>query len=149
MKTMFKVMAERADYEGRHTYYDLKIGMTETLEQAHEMAEAKVREYNPTHETGEYQVTKCTMDEATFTYTEKVVFTGYTKAVAKVMQEREIKELTHDIEHYTKEIQAIEKRNNKRAEQGKEPTRQAIKDMEYYQERLVIVQKRLNNIKAK
>lgn len=145
---MFKVMAERADYEGRHTYYDLKIGMANTLEQAHEMAQAKVREYNPTHETGEYQVTECTMDEATFTYTEKVVFTGYTKAVAKVMHEREIKELTHDIERYTKEIQAIEKRNNKRAEQGKEPTRQAIKDMEYYQEQLVIVQKRLNKINA-
>jgi hypothetical protein len=136
MKTMFKVMAERADYEGRHTYYDLKIGMANTLEQAHEMAEAKVREYNPTHETGEYQVTECTMDEATFTYTEKVVFTGYTKAVAKVMQEREIKDLQWSIEYYTKEIQAIEKRNAKRAEQGKEPTRQAIKDMEYYQERL-------------
>ena len=146
MKTMFKVMAERADYEGRHTYYDLKIGMANTLEQAHEMAEAKVREYNPTHETGEYQVTECTMDEATFTYTEKVVFTGYTKAVAKVMQEREIKDLQWSIEYYTKEIQAIEKRNAKRAEQGKEPTRQAINDMEYYQERLAIVNKRLNAI---
>lgn len=143
---MFKVMAERADYEGRHTYYDLKIGMANTLEQAHEMAEAKVREYNPTHETGEYQVTECTMDEATFTYTEKVVFTGYTKAVAKVMQEREIKDLQWSIEYYTKEIQAIEKRNAKRAEQGKEPTRQAINDMEYYQERLAIVKNRLNAI---
>jgi hypothetical protein len=146
MKTMFKVMAERADYEGRHTYYDLKIGMANTLEQAHEMAEAKVREYNPTHETGEYQVTECTMDEATFTYTEKVVFTGYTKAVAKVMQEREIKDLQWSIEYYTKEIQAIEKRNAKRAEQGKEPTRQAINDMEYYQERLTTVRERLNAI---
>ena len=145
---MFRVMAERADYEGRHTYYDLKIGMANTLEQAHEMAQEKVKECNATHETGEYQVTECTMDEATFTYTEKIVFTGYTKAVAKVMQEREIKELQWSIEYYTKEIQAIEKRNNKRAEQGKEPTRQAIKDMEYYQERLAIVQKRLNNIKA-
>lgn len=140
---MYKVMAERADYEGRYAYYDLAIGMANTLEQAHEMAEAKVREYNPTHETGKYQVTECTMDEATFTYTEKVVFKGYTKEVAKVMQEREIKELTHDIEYYTKEIQAIEKRNAKRAEQGKEPTRQAIKDMEYYQERLATVQKLL------
>ena len=140
---MFKVMAERADYEGRHTYYDLKIGMANTLEQAHEMAEAKVREYNPTHETGEYQVTECTMDEATFTYTEKVVFTGYTKTVAKAMQEREIKELTHDIERYTKEIQAINERNNKRIAQGKEPTRQAIKDMEYYQERLATTKRLL------
>ena len=143
---MFKVMAERADYEGRYTYYDLAIGMANTLEQAHEMAEAKVREYNPTHETGKYQVTECTMDEATFTYTEKVVFTGYTKEVAKLEQEREIKELKWSIEYYTKEIQAIEKRNAKRAEQGKEPTRQAINDMEYYQERLAIVQKRLKAI---
>ena len=146
MKTMFKVMAERADYEGRYTDYDLAIGMANTLEQAHEMAEAKVREYNPTHETGKYQVTECTMDEATFTYTEKVVFKGYTKAVAKLEQEREIKDLKWSIEYYTKEIQAIEKRNAKRAEQGKEPTRQAIKDMEYYQERLAIVTKRLNAI---
>ena len=146
MKTMFKVMAETADYEGRYTDYDLAIGMANTLEQAHEMAEAKVREYNPTHETGKYQVTECTMDEATFTYTEKVVFKGYTKAVAKLEQEREIKELKWSIEYYTKEIQAIEKRNAKRAEQGKEPTRQAIKDMEYYQERLAIVTKRLNAI---
>jgi hypothetical protein len=120
--------------------------MANTLEQAHEMAEAKVREYNPPHETGEYQITECTMDEATFTYTEKVVFTGYTKAVAKVMQEREIKDLQWSIDYYTKEIQAIEKRNAKRAEQGKEPTRQAINDMEYYQERLAIVKKRLNAI---
>jgi hypothetical protein len=143
---MYKVMAERSDYEGRRTYYDLKIGMTGTLEQAHEMAQEKVRMCNATHETGEYQVTECTMDEATFTYTEKVVFTGYTEAVAKAMQEREIKDLQWSIEYYTKEIQAIEKRNNKRAEQGKEPTRQAINDMEYYQERLAIVNKRLNAI---
>lgn len=143
---MFKVMAERVDYEGRYAYYDLAIGMANTLEQAHEMAEAKVREYNPTHETGKYQVTECTMDEATFTYTEKVVFKGYTKEVAKLEQEREIKELKWSIEYYTKEIQAIEKRNAKRAEQGKEPTRQAINDMEYYQERLAIVNKRLNAI---
>lgn len=140
---MFKVMAERADYEGRYTDYDLAIGMANTLEQAHEMAEAKVRQYNPTHETGKYQVTECTMDEATFTYNEKVVFKGYTKAVAKVEQEREIKELEWRIEFYTKEIQAIEKRNTKRAEQGKAPTRQAINDMEYYQERLAIVTQRL------
>ena len=143
MKTMYKVMAERVDYEGRYAHYDLAIGMANTLEQAHEMAEAKVREYNPTHETGKYQVTECTMDEATFTYNEKVVFKGYTNEVAKVMQEREIKELTHDIEYYTKEIQAIKKRNAKRAEQGKEPTRQAINDMEYYQERLAITKKLL------
>ena len=140
---MFKIMAERADYEGRYTDYDLAIGMANTLEQAHEMAEAKVREYNPTHETGKYQVTECTMDEATFTYTEKVVFKGYTKVVAKLEQEREIKDLKWSIEYYKKEIQAVEKRNAKRAEQGKEPTRQAIKDMEYYQERLAIVTQRL------
>jgi uncharacterized protein YpbB len=62
------------------------------------------------------------------------------------MQEREIKDLQWSIDYYTKEIQAIEKRNAKRAEQGKEPTRQAINDMEYYQERLAIVKKRLNAI---
>ena len=113
MKTMFKIMAERADYEGRYTDYDLAIGMANTLEQAHEMAEAKVREYNPTHETGKYQVTECTMDEATFTYTEKVVFKGYTKVVAKLEQEREIKDLKWSIEYYKKEIQAVEKRNQR------------------------------------
>ena len=148
MKTMFKVMAERADYEGRNTYYNLAVGMANTLEQAHEMAQAKVRECNATHETGKYQVTECTMDEATFTYNEKVVFQGYTKTVAEIMQEREIKDLQWSIDYYTKEIKAIEKRNNKRAEQGKEPTQQAINDMEYYQERLAIAQKRLNTINA-
>ena len=146
MKKMFKVMAEYSDYEGRRSYFDHKVGMVDTLEQAHELANANVTANNDTHATGRYQVIECTMDEATFTYTEKTVFKDYTKAMKIIVKNREIKDCLNSIERYKNHINELNAKIEKRKAQGKEPAKTWIKDLEMYQDWLAKEQKILAKI---
>lgn len=147
MKTMFRVMAEYSDYEGRYDRFDYKVGMVETIEQAHKLASENVTENNNTHATGRYQVIECTMDEVTFTYTEKIIFTDYTPIVKEMIKNRELESCKRCIARYTNEINTLQAKINKRIAQGKEPAKTWLKDIEMYQRWLEQEQRALNKIR--
>lgn len=80
MKTMYKAEIEKyTDLEGRYTDYAMKDTYQPTLEEAKALVENTKRSFPF---TGSYRVVAVTMDEATFTYKEEVVYTfNYWKEV--------------------------------------------------------------------
>lgn len=72
MRIMYRIENQvYADCEGKYTKYEPFTRCQSTLEEAKEIAKNIQRTQRA---TGSYQIVEVTMDEATFTYTEKVVF---------------------------------------------------------------------------
>jgi hypothetical protein len=72
MRKMYKVEVEvYTDCEGRDTAWTVSNEKFETIEEAKATTETIANEFP---NNGNYRIVECVMDEATFTYTEKVVY---------------------------------------------------------------------------
>ena len=72
MRKMYKVEVEvYTDCEGRDTAWTANNEKFETIEEAKATTETIANEFP---NNGNYRIVECVMDEATFTYTEKVVY---------------------------------------------------------------------------
>lgn len=98
MRTMYRVEIGTCDIEGGNAKWEAK-GLYNTAEEAENTVKGTTKNYMTT--TGDYRVMECTMDEATFTMTEKeVIRFNYWKEIGRYENaEKVIKHLTEELEN--------------------------------------------------